>query len=80
MIQTTRWTPDTCDCVIEYQWDDAVDPSVRVHTVYNILSACSDHPGTPDETFQQALADNQAKNNPPSLVSQATSFVSNLFS
>ncbi len=80
MRQITRWSPDTCSCVIEYEWDDAVDPSVRIHTVYNILSACHGHPGTPDQTFKAAIAANQAKNNPPTLVSQAASFISSLFS
>lgn len=30
-IQTTRWSPDTCNCVILYQWDDALPDDQRVH-------------------------------------------------
>lgn len=30
-FRTTRWEPDTCDCVVEYDWDDAVSQDTRVH-------------------------------------------------
>lgn len=80
MRQITRWAPDTCTCVIQYEWDDATNPDDQVHTVYNILSACPLHTGTPDEIFQACLATNQAKNDPPGVTKQAISFISNLFS
>lgn len=80
MIQTTRWYPDTCSCVIEYQWDDTVDPAARTHTVSNVLSACKGHPGTPQQTFSAALATNQAKNIPQTLLGNIGTTLGNLFS
>lgn len=32
MKHITRWTPDTHDCVVEYEWDDAVPQEEREHT------------------------------------------------
>jgi hypothetical protein len=32
MLHVTTWTPDTCDCVIHYQWDDQVPQDQRIHT------------------------------------------------
>jgi hypothetical protein len=34
MIQTTTWRPDTCGCIISYQWDDAVPQATRTHTYH----------------------------------------------
>ena len=30
-VKTTRWSPDTCGCVLEYSWDDALPQEARVH-------------------------------------------------
>ena len=43
MIKITRWKPDTCDCIIDYQWDDQSDENNRVHTVSNVVARCSAH-------------------------------------
>lgn len=40
---TTRWRPNTCDCVIEYTWDSTSDPATRVHTPSAIVQTCSRH-------------------------------------
>lgn len=32
MKRITQWQPDTCDCVLLYEWDDEVDAEQRVHT------------------------------------------------
>lgn len=32
MLRTTQWRPDTCGCVLEYEWDDATTEDARVHT------------------------------------------------
>jgi hypothetical protein len=45
MIQTTRWSPDTCSCVIEYQWDDSVPADTRTHTPATIDKQCARHSG-----------------------------------
>lgn len=62
MIQTTTWYPDTCDCVIQYQWDDKVVEDKRTHTVSNVLSSCKFHQGKPDQVFAAVIAENQVKN------------------
>lgn len=36
MIKRTTWYPDTCDCIIEYEWDDSISENLRVHTVVNV--------------------------------------------
>lgn len=43
MIQTTHWSPDTCGCVFDYQWDDTLSGDERVHTVSKIVHTCSEH-------------------------------------
>jgi hypothetical protein len=48
MITTTKWSPDTCDCVIEYEWDTEVPQDERTHTVSNIVKKCKFHTETPD--------------------------------
>lgn len=32
MLQVTHWSPDTCRCIIGYQWDDSISEDLRVHT------------------------------------------------
>jgi len=32
MLQTTTWSPNTCGCVIIYQWDDSIPEASRTHT------------------------------------------------
>lgn len=47
-IQTTRWSPDTCPCIIEYQWDDTQTESTRTHTIANVINKCAAHNTTAD--------------------------------
>jgi len=62
----TRWTPDTHDCVIEYEWDDAVPAEERVHTFKRFVK----EPGhqrfqalaTKKERFDKVVEENQRKN------------------
>lgn len=64
-IQTTRWTPDTCNgCVIDYQWDDQVDASVRVHTPVASVERCLDHAGVvnPVTHYSKLTKENTTKN------------------
>lgn len=57
----TRWRPDTCGCVIEYEWDSDDAEETRVHTPVKI-DACPDHPATGDleADFAAILAHNRA--------------------
>jgi len=60
----TTWRPDTCGCVILYQWDDAVPDDQLVHTVYQISKKCSFHQNTLSngEHFTVVQDENTRKN------------------
>lgn len=63
MLKTTTWKPDTCGCVIEYEWDDAVSENVRTHKVKNIIKNCGLHGKTlEEEVYNSVLDENQRKN------------------
>lgn len=63
-IQTTRWSPDTCACVHEYQWDDSVPADQRVHTAGNVINQCVFHTGLSAAAHFAKLQDeNPRKNN-----------------
>ena len=63
-IKITRWRPDTCDCELEYEWDDSQSEDVRTHTISNVLKACPAHAGEPDKVkhYNNVLGENQRKN------------------
>lgn len=64
MLQTTRWKPDTCECVIDYQWDDAVPAEERVHLPVATKKICSRHSNNNGHAavFQAAHGENVTKN------------------
>jgi hypothetical protein len=64
VLNVTTWSPDTCDCVIEYEWDDAQDEKTRVHIAKAILKDCGLHkkPKDKDGHFATVLEENQRKN------------------
>lgn len=43
MMHTTRWSPDTCGCVVEYEWDDKEPPEERTHSIIGALQRCPRH-------------------------------------
>ncbi|MBU2009273.1 MAG: hypothetical protein KJ624_05510 [Chloroflexi bacterium] len=43
MIRTTTWRPDTCECVLEYSWDDATSEASRVHSLAKVVKLCPAH-------------------------------------
>lgn len=43
MERVTRWSPDTCGCVLECKWDDSIDPLLRTHTLSKVIKRCSIH-------------------------------------
>jgi hypothetical protein len=61
---TNRWSPDTCDCVIEYEFDADLDESSRTHTGNKVVKDCPEHSGlgTPSSFFNAILDENQRKN------------------
>lgn len=63
MIKTTRWSPDTCECVVEYEWDTEQLVTSRSHTGKNVVTACPRHSApTPDAHFNVVVNDNKLKN------------------
>jgi hypothetical protein len=63
-IQTTRWSPDTCGCVIEYSWDSDVAPEARVHTFKKTVEVCPAHAAHKDLNthYSTVLEENRRKN------------------
>lgn len=62
MKKVTRWSPDTCDCVLEYEWDDSLPVENRVHTISKVVNACPHHGGTPVSHFNTVVEENTRKN------------------
>jgi light-regulated signal transduction histidine kinase (bacteriophytochrome) len=64
MIKTTRWSPDTCGCVIEYQWNTEDAPQARTHSIKNIVKACPAHANLADKAdhFEKVKEENRRKN------------------
>lgn len=58
MIKVTRWHPDTCGCVIDYEWDTETTAETRVHTPVSI-QACEHHQVN---TWDEVRAENKRKN------------------
>lgn len=65
VTRTTTWSPDTCQCVIEYTWDDTVPEDSRTHSISNVVSKCSFHQGlaTKDNVWNVVMEENPRKNN-----------------
>lgn len=67
--KTTTWRPDTCGCVLAYEWDDEVPEDKRAHTpvVTELSATCVAHrphasAGGVKGLHAQVVAENQAKN------------------
>ena len=59
----TRWSPDTCGCVIDYTWDPDVPDGARTHSFHAVERICAGHDGLSDPPlFDTVLAENQTKN------------------
>lgn len=43
MKHITRWSPDTCGCSFEYEWDDELPEAERNHTVVSVPNKCEHH-------------------------------------
>lgn len=62
-IKTTTWSPDTCDCIINYDWDSDLSEDQRIHNVSAIIKECSAHLGlTTQAHYNAVLQENYLKN------------------
>lgn len=65
MLRTTRWSPDTCGCILEFEWDDAQDENTRVHSYKKVVKLCAEHDklGFKDKPdYDQVMSENTRKN------------------
>ncbi len=61
--QVTRWSPDTCQCIIEYAWDSDEPQETRKHTLHQVARKCARHARMSDATvFAQLTEENPRKN------------------
>jgi hypothetical protein len=67
MKHIMRWSPDSCGCVIDIEWDDSVPVEQRSHVAKNIVSRCPAHQQghftDHHEHYDIILKENQRKNN-----------------
>lgn len=63
LLMTTRWRADTCDCIIEYEWENVNgNETTRAH-VHRRSQPCAQHAGLSGEALMTAvLTENRAKN------------------
>lgn len=60
---TTRWRPDTCGCVIDYEWNDDVDENARQHTFARVLSRCAAHTSGPAAQVWAVVTEENTRKN-----------------
>lgn len=63
MIQITRWSPDTCSCVVEYQWDDSDLIENRQHILSKVVNKCIAHQEYADEIVFSTITDENKRKN-----------------
>lgn len=61
MLTVTRWSPDTCACVIEYEWDTETTEDNRIHKFHRV-EKCSEHSGVVEDNhvFLHVLKENRS--------------------
>jgi hypothetical protein len=64
MIKTTRWSPDTCGCTIDIEWDTN-DPNVHTH---KLVTPCAAHQAS---AASEVLVENQTKNRAMQAIAEA---------
>ena len=63
-LHTTRWSPDTCSCVIEYTWDDTDPQETRQHTLSTYVSRCAAHDAVgPDSNRYDTVKEENTRKN-----------------
>lgn len=60
---TNRWRPDTCGCVIEFEFDADLPDDQRVHVGKKVVSACATHLAESPVTHHGKVLDENRKKN-----------------
>jgi hypothetical protein len=70
VINTTRWSPDTCSCVIDYDWDSTATEDNRVHTLNQFVNVCPLHQqlATNQDRYSCIFEENPRKNTAQQLI------------
>jgi len=65
VINTTRFSPDTCDCVIDYDWDSTTNETNRTHILNQFVNLCPAHAAlaTNNDKWNTIFEENRRKNN-----------------
>ena len=63
MIKTTTWSPDTCGCRIEYDWDTEVSQASRTHTLKQFVRRCPAHSTGTEAVAYGAVTDENTRKN-----------------
>ena len=63
-IKTTRFSPDTCGCVIDYTWDDTLSEDNRTHSLSTFVNRCAAHSSLATDTdrWNAVFEENPRKN------------------
>ena len=62
-MKVTTWSPDTCECTIDYEWDETLAGEDRTHAYNRTRTTCQDHTGvTKSELLDTLNSENQRKN------------------
>jgi len=63
-MNSCEWRPDTCDCVLEYEWDEDLPLEERTFSVKSIQKKCKHHDKTDKDKdhFEVILEENRRKN------------------
>ena len=62
-IKTTRWSPDTCSCVVEFTWDDSVAEDQRTDSLSQVIQKCPVHQAQSDPNVYSTLKDENPRKN-----------------
>lgn len=61
-IKVTTWSPDTCGCIINYQWDDSDPEDSRTHSFHSTVRLCEVHQNINENHYDVLLDENVRKN------------------
>ena len=65
-LKVTTWSPDTCGCSFDYEWDDEQPQAEREHHFKKVVRECKSHShlkgNNKKDMFESSLEENRRKN------------------